>query len=92
MRQPALVKEVTGGLVGREGAEAFVQQLNPKAFDAWMHEEMAELKRCFVDLPDGRLVWRPPPVKPRLRWDCEVSASVLFSSIRTLIFFYSALK
>jgi len=88
VRQAALVKEVTGGLTGKEGAEAFVQQLNPEAFDAWMHEEMAELKRCFVDLPDGRLVWRPPPAKPRLRWDCEVSAAVLFSSIRTLTFFF----
>jgi hypothetical protein len=72
LRQPALVREVTGGLVGKEGAEAFVQQLSPKAFDARVHEEIAELQRCFVDLPDGRLIWKPPPVKKRLRWDCEV--------------------
>jgi hypothetical protein len=66
-------------LTGKEGTEAFVRQLNSDAFDVWMREEIAALERCFAALPDGRLVWMPPPVKKRLRlrqkqpdWDCEV--------------------
>jgi len=71
-RKSILVKEVTG-LGGTEGAEAFVRQLSPESFDVWMRKEVAELERCFVAYPDGRLVWMPPPVKSRLSWDCEVA-------------------
>lgn len=46
-RDSVAVKEATG-LVGKEGAEAFVQRLNPEDFDSWMRKEIAALERCFA--------------------------------------------